>query len=258
MKKTTRRRFAIHAAWALAVVLIGPVSAHAQQMGLFPLQDVRRKRVPCANEDPMYRVVRQEYFGYHPTCWRKFPDGWGCPNPDAMAMTRPAAAGAPTENGTNAGAGANTGTGTGTGEASEAPPPPERDHGSPFDVPKADADTPRDQPPPGPAPAAPPGAARGLRPLGANDAPIRAPRPRQLAMAPSPVELAPPTTGEPPILELPESVPPSTTVIQAGPLPPVADGSISAPMDQPPQTTQAPQRRTMIGGLLGALGIRRR
>lgn len=67
----------------LAMVLGAPSLVQAQQSGLFPLAPIRRERVPCAVEDPVYRLYRQEYFGYHPTCWRRFPSGWGCPSPEA-------------------------------------------------------------------------------------------------------------------------------------------------------------------------------
>ncbi|MHC5543662.1 hypothetical protein ACYOEI_36010, partial [Singulisphaera rosea] len=65
------------------MVLGAPMLAEAQQSGLFPLAPIRRERVPCAAEDPVYGMYRKEYFGYHPTCWRKFPAGWGCPSPEA-------------------------------------------------------------------------------------------------------------------------------------------------------------------------------
>ncbi len=71
--------------WALGVLIVlgVPAFAEAQQMGLFPLGAIQRKRTPCVNEDPIYRTIRQEYYGYYPTCWRRFPTGWGCPSPEA-------------------------------------------------------------------------------------------------------------------------------------------------------------------------------
>jgi hypothetical protein len=83
MRTRSRRRLGWLAAWALAVVVGGPELAHAQQGGLFPLAPIRRQRPPCALEDPVYKLYRHEYYGYHPTCWRRFPTGWGCPNPEA-------------------------------------------------------------------------------------------------------------------------------------------------------------------------------
>ncbi len=83
MRTHSRRR-----APALAMVVLtaavgfsGPVQA--QQTGLFPLAPIRRQRVPCDQEDPTYKIYKQQYFGYHPTCWRTFPPGWGCPSAEA-------------------------------------------------------------------------------------------------------------------------------------------------------------------------------
>ncbi|MFI5459360.1 MAG: hypothetical protein ACHRXM_28375 [Isosphaerales bacterium] len=67
----------------LALVVSLPELARAQQSGLFPLSPIRRQRVPCDQQDPIYKTYKYQYFGYHPTCWRRFPDGWGCPSPDA-------------------------------------------------------------------------------------------------------------------------------------------------------------------------------
>ncbi len=68
---------------ALALTAWLPNHVQAQHTGLFPLRPIKRERVPCANEDPVYRLHREQYYGYFPTCWRKFPDGWGCPSPEA-------------------------------------------------------------------------------------------------------------------------------------------------------------------------------
>jgi hypothetical protein len=67
---------------ALALVVILPGFAQAQ---LFPNRNIRRERPPCASEPPFYGQVRRDYFGYFPTCWSKFPEGWGCPNPNPEA-----------------------------------------------------------------------------------------------------------------------------------------------------------------------------
>ena len=79
----SRRRLRSPAAWALVVVLGVPALVEAQQSGLFPNAPIDRERVPCPHEDPVYRLYRHQYFGYHPTCWRRFPEGWGCPSPEA-------------------------------------------------------------------------------------------------------------------------------------------------------------------------------
>ncbi len=70
---------------ALAVVLGTPALASAQ---LFPNLPIRRERTPCSQENPQYKMIRQEYWGYYPTCWRKFPAGWGCPSPEAPNWER--------------------------------------------------------------------------------------------------------------------------------------------------------------------------
>ena len=77
------RRLWSPAVWAFALVLAAPLLASAQQTGLFPLAPIRRERVPCPMEDPVYGLYRSQYYGYFPTCWRRFPPGWGCPSPEA-------------------------------------------------------------------------------------------------------------------------------------------------------------------------------
>jgi len=62
---------------ALALVVGAPAVSEAQ---LLPNLPIRRQRAACATEPPVYRTYRHEYYGYHPTCWRPFPEGWGCPS----------------------------------------------------------------------------------------------------------------------------------------------------------------------------------
>jgi hypothetical protein len=77
----SRRRCGHHALWALVLVVGLPALAEAQ---LFPnLATRKRRRAECCNEAPVFKLYRQEYYGYHPTCWRQFPAGWGCPSPAA-------------------------------------------------------------------------------------------------------------------------------------------------------------------------------
>jgi hypothetical protein len=84
MRKNSRRR---GRGLALAVIALSaslPQMAWAQQSGLFPVHPARKRhKVPCDHEDPIYKISRYQYFGYHPTCWHRFPDGWGCPSADA-------------------------------------------------------------------------------------------------------------------------------------------------------------------------------
>jgi hypothetical protein len=79
-KSRSRRRGLVLAALTLIVSM--PELARAQQSGLFPLAPIKRQRVPCDQEDPVYKIYKEKYFGYHPTCWRPFPTGWGCPSPE--------------------------------------------------------------------------------------------------------------------------------------------------------------------------------
>jgi hypothetical protein len=80
MRTNSRRRAEGLVLAVLTVVLGVPELARAQQTGLFPLAPIKRQRVPCDQEDPIYKTYKYQYFGYHPTCWRRFPDGWGCPS----------------------------------------------------------------------------------------------------------------------------------------------------------------------------------
>jgi hypothetical protein len=73
---------------ALTVFLGLPGLAQAQQSGLFPLQPIRRERVPCPLEDPIYKRYRTDYYGFYPTQWRKFPDGWNLPSPEGPSSEK--------------------------------------------------------------------------------------------------------------------------------------------------------------------------
>jgi hypothetical protein len=79
-KSRTRGRGLVLAVLTLIVSL--PELAQAQQSGLFPLAPIKRQRVPCDQQDPVYKLYKEKYFGYHPPCWRPFPTGWGCPSPE--------------------------------------------------------------------------------------------------------------------------------------------------------------------------------
>src|SRR4051794_33602426 len=63
----------------LTICLGAPSLASAQ---LLPNLPIRRQRPPCEMENPQYKMIRQEYWGHYPTCWRRFPPGWGCPSPE--------------------------------------------------------------------------------------------------------------------------------------------------------------------------------
>jgi hypothetical protein len=81
MRTNSKRRGRGLVLATLTLIVSLPGLARAQQTGLFPLAPIKRQRVPCDQEDPIYKTYKHQYFGYHPTCWRAFPAGWGCPSP---------------------------------------------------------------------------------------------------------------------------------------------------------------------------------
>jgi hypothetical protein len=77
----------IRPAWRVALVvlaggLLATEGTHAQQPLLPNMTASNRQRVPSCNENPLYKLYRQQFYGYYPTCWRQFPKGWGCPSPE--------------------------------------------------------------------------------------------------------------------------------------------------------------------------------
>lgn len=76
-----RRRMTLAVLACLAIMGAFPTISWAQLLPNLPLQ--KHKKTPCANESSAIQMYRREYFGYQPTCWRKFPTGWGCPSPEA-------------------------------------------------------------------------------------------------------------------------------------------------------------------------------
>jgi hypothetical protein len=88
MRTNSRRRDQGLALAVLTVVLSLPDLAWAQQSGLFPLAPIKRQRVPCDQEDPIYKTYKYQYFGYYPTCWRPFPKGWGCPSSEVASKEK--------------------------------------------------------------------------------------------------------------------------------------------------------------------------
>lgn len=82
------RPFLRPAYWALAL-LIGLSWCSGADAQLLPNAAVhKRQRPPREAEPPMYSQIRQRYWGYYPTCWRKFPDGWCCPNSEKPDVAR--------------------------------------------------------------------------------------------------------------------------------------------------------------------------
>ncbi len=79
MSTLSWRKAGASSALALLLVVALPALAQAQ---LFPNMWIQRERTPCPNEPAFYAHVRHNYYGYFPTCWRKFPEGWACPCPN--------------------------------------------------------------------------------------------------------------------------------------------------------------------------------
>jgi len=275
MLTITWRRLRSPAAWAFILVMSAPMLAEAQQGGLFPLAPIRRERVPCEMENPIYGLYRNEYFGYHPTCWRRFPSGWGCPSPEA-----PNAAASFKER---------------PRDPASLPPPlgdedPGMDLGDPLDSDGGEGMRPDENQLPD-LPAVPEGGARS--PFPTDTGPERAPEPRREAPAENPRN---PLDLLPPPEEVPANRPASPAAAEVTPdesqvLPPLSyrnsyqpELAVKDPTARPVSMTrstpgyrtnsspspsrsarsssevpaQAPRRTGLFGGLFGGLNRTRR
>jgi hypothetical protein len=266
----------------LAVALGAPALAHAQQGGLFPLAPIRRERVPCAAEDPVYRLYRHEYFGYHPTCWRRFPAGWGCPSPEApnaaaefereklqVPETPPAEPGPETEPGAGREGEMAPGRGGPTTPSPNVLPPLPPAERSPFDLDIPAAPRPgRPAAPGGDRPAAPEGRAPNspggdagaadaprVRDRGGPDLTPPAPNPPGGSGAYEPSAPGPGAAADQPLLALPDptvnpsAVPPATASV------PLYPGDPGPSAGQP---AQAPSRPSLLSNLFNGRLFRRR
>lgn len=266
MSTVAHRRRPSPALLAMLLVLGLPALAQAQ---LFPNLQVKRQRPACATEDPIYRVYRQQFYGYYPTQWRAFPPGWHLQNPEGVSPAQLEAARRDIQNeiqkeaealGTSpdeegAEPGADSELPSTTEPSPEAPLPLPPRGGSVFDLP-----TPK--PPADPAPLP-------------NDDDTTPSVPRASTERPSaePVADTPadPLLDSAPPLDDPEPAPSAAT--DSPPALPPLDGNISpganyAPRDDdlppppvaPVVTSTAPPRRrtTLIGGLFDTLRGKRR
>ena len=275
MRTNSRRRGRGLALAVIAAAASLPQVAKAQQTGLFPLHPIKRHRVPCDHEDPIYKINKYQYFGYHPTCWHRFPDGWGCPSAEAPNREKSFAE-------TPLGA-AEGELPPGPGERPEIENPPARPRGglpgvpredSPFNQPQGapggtpgtpntpnqprrtdpfeDQDVrPQTNPPGQPAPANPP---RGNEPGGSSPADQPNQNPTPCAARDEDDDGPVPGNSDGPVLAVPNIS-----------LPPLADaGSIYEPPPNQPAsgdnaspsaTSSTPPRRGMISGFLSNLGI---
>lgn len=258
MRTRSSKRLGWSAAWALALVFGAPVLATAQTTELFPFRRITRERVPCAMEDPVYKLYRNEYYGYHPTCWRKFPTGWGCPSPEGpnaaeafriLPRDKPDMGEPMGENNgmDDAGRGpADAGDRPARGNRPELPPLPAGER-SPFEIEPAPT-TPPAADPVAPKPAAenPPEGGAGLPPATEPEANAPAPPPATRDRRDRDVE------NVQPLLALPDpTVAPSSGVVNGGPGPDAAVGPLPALAP-----ARAPRRTSLLGNLFS--GIRRR
>ncbi|WP_406700996.1 hypothetical protein V5E97_19610 [Singulisphaera sp. Ch08] len=249
-----------------------PMLAEAQQGGLFPLAPIKRQRVPCNQENPVYGLYRHEYFGYHPTCWRKFPAGWGCPSPEApdaaaSFQKRPRDPAMPLTPDDFGGPGRDREPmegdeleGPAAPEGPDLPPLPQGGVRRPFQTdenPPNGAPAPRQAPPAGP----------GNNPLDLLPPPADAPADRP-SNAPSPD--LPPTTEstelpagagpvESPLLALPDPAARASSFNAQGTLAPPnpAIGPGASSLSQP-APRQAPRRTSLLGSLFGGANRTRR
>lgn len=256
----------------LATCLLATSAAEAQ---LFPNLPIRRERVPCPEELPVYGLYRNKYYGYYPTCWRQFAPGWGCPNheaPDWEAELAKRPLDIPDEELGGYGGYGDEGLGGLGGSGDEMLPAlPERrspfeldsgaPSGSPFDTPPSDS--PFDNPPPGvdsPPPSRPsPFDLQGSAPteLPPLEPPANADRPASTAVAG--VDAAP--TAGPELAVLPEIKPPirpasaSATAAPVPSVPGTTPGS-RVPSPQPP-IGMIPEGGVALppGGILPADGM---
>jgi hypothetical protein len=252
------------AAWTLVGVLVMPAMARAQgrvagPMPLFPNLGIHRQRVDCAHENPVYRVYRHEYYGYYPTCWRRFPPGWGCPSPEApnwpaeLIRAPLDESVAPPAEAPVVPPGGRDGQRPGEAPAADLPPLP-RDERSPFnqdlgpsaEPPPLDLDRRGASPPPADRPALPAPSDRDL------PAPDRAPSPPATLPEPDRPDGLPDIPGAaaedrtaPPL-----AVPGADTAPPAPPPEPIGPQLVPAASPPLSMTTPRPPRRGFILGWL--------
>jgi hypothetical protein len=87
MLKATWRRLGSSAWLSIGLLILVPALAEAQ---LFPNRTIRRERPSPATENPFNAKIRSDYYGYFPTCWTRFPEGWDCPCPNPEKPNRAA------------------------------------------------------------------------------------------------------------------------------------------------------------------------
>ncbi|GAA5507325.1 hypothetical protein [Novipirellula caenicola] len=111
MRRQSQTQLTAAVAMTLAVTIsasVGCVSVHhdwAQHCGFDKLRESKKSYYHCAHcgqivANPHAKCCPhcayvKPYYGYEPTCWNKFPEGWGCPNgaqachPEMLEMVPP-------------------------------------------------------------------------------------------------------------------------------------------------------------------------
>jgi hypothetical protein len=247
--------------WAAALVMGAPALVQAQTQ-LFPLATIKRERVPCPMEDPVYGLYRQQYFGYFPTCWRQFPPGWGCPSPEAPNQAiefknrpRDPLPESPPEPEDGAGPAGMPGDAPGglPRDNRNLPPLPPEER-SPFDIdsapntpggripepnapggmpPRADRSAPRGAIRPSPSPLPPPSAPVNLPKVEETSAPLLGlPDPVESPTSATPPAAAPELPGVPAALPETPAIP-SAATDAAGPMPSYVNPTTGRPVMSP-------------------------
>ncbi len=275
MLRATRRRIGASAWLALGLVVGLPTLVEAQ---LFPNRPIKRQRENCAAEPPFNAHVRRDYFGYYPTCWSKFPEGWACPcpnpelpdkaasyrahKPDPLPDTAPPAPGTGPDDGDRAM--------PDTAPPAEEGAPPLPDPGrQPFRMDGRTNPPARDTNPPTPVPPDP-----SVPPRASLSSPTSPDRPATsvglLEMPSLPSTSASQVTQtnlEPGSMSLAPEVAQASTAPPAnrdlGPLPAASPFNPSVASEAEPiigqaAPAQAPQRRGILGGLFNSGNKRRR
>ena len=276
MLKATWRGLGSSAWLSVGLLILVPALAEAQ---LFPNRTIRRERPSPAVENPFNAQIRRDYYGYFPTCWSKFPDGWACPCPNPELPNRAASfekipfnPNRPMDDpglGRDEDMPADPGMGPRPGDEPVVPLPPPR---SPFELepPRPSGTRPTNPSPfetPDPSAPKPPGTSSRTSPLpgtgaGAPTGLLEMPSlPATSTTAsvesnlqPGSIELV----GEATLASNAASVRPDL-----GPLPPATTPSPFAPSNgsvvvdsepianMPAPAAQAPRRRSLLGSLFG-------
>jgi hypothetical protein len=275
MRTNSMTRLSGRALAVFATVVILSDWAMAQQTGLFPLAPIRRQRPPCDQQDPVYRLYKDQYFGYHPTLWRRFPSGWGAPSPEAPDAAKSFKE-IPLE--TLDGVGIDQGDeqpeqgpdmqgqpgqGQPADDRPRLPKPPAEDNRSPFEI-DAPAAAPNEAQPPArgepspfdlPGPRA--GAPRSPQPAAPELAPPSTPTTR-VSRRRRPAEIDPADAGSPLLSAAEdldrEAVADSALLNVGGPID--AGPAVAAPAEAGDRTHQhqPAARRSRLGTMLGSLG----